>query len=112
MPNGQVILDSDPNNCGFSTGVDLFRCPISFTLPVFTMLEILRGRTMTQLLEKALTEIAKLGDHERDALAAILREEIESERRWAASFAGSQDALAKLAAKALAEHDAGRTGPL
>lgn len=67
---------------------------------------------MTQLLEQALSEIAKLGDREQDALAAILLEEIASERRWASSFAGSQDTLAKLADKALAEHDAGRTRPL
>jgi len=67
---------------------------------------------MTQLLEKALSEVAKLPDAEQDAVAAILLQEMASERRWSEAFANSQDLLAKLAAKALAEHAAGRTKPL
>ncbi len=67
---------------------------------------------MTQLLEKAIAEIAKLADGDQDALAAILLEELASERRWSASFAASQDALAKLADEALADDAAGRTRPL
>lgn len=66
---------------------------------------------MTQLLQKALSEAAKLSESEQDALAAILLEEIASEHRWSESFAKSQDALAKLAEEALAEHAAGRTRP-
>jgi hypothetical protein len=42
-------------------------------------------------------------------LAAILLEEIASERRWSEAFAKSQGTLAKLAEKALAQHAAGRT---
>ena len=67
---------------------------------------------MTQLLDKAIAEVAKLPEPEQDALAAILLQEIASERRWSESFAKSQDALAKLAEAALAEHGAGRTEPL
>jgi hypothetical protein len=67
---------------------------------------------MTQLLEKALNEVAKLPASEQDAVAAILLEELASERRWAESFAKSQDSLAKLAEQALAEYAAGRTKPL
>ncbi len=67
---------------------------------------------MTQLLEKALSEVARLPAAEQDAMAAILLEELASERRWSDSFAKSQDLLAKLAEKALAEHAAGRTKPL
>lgn len=67
---------------------------------------------MTQLLEKALSEVAKLPDTEQDAVAAILLQEMASERRWSEAFANSQDLLAKLAEKALAEHAAGRTKPL
>ena len=67
---------------------------------------------MTQLLEKALREVARLPAAEQDAVAAILLEELASERRWSDSFAKSQDLLAKLAEKALAEHAAGRTKPL
>ena len=64
---------------------------------------------MTQLLEKALSEAAKLPASEQDAVAAILLEEIASERRWSESFAKSQDLLAQLAKKALADFAAGRT---
>ncbi len=67
---------------------------------------------MTQLLQKALSQAAKLPDAEQDAVAAILLEEMASEQRWSESFAKSQDLLAKLAQKALAEHAAGGTKPL
>ncbi len=67
---------------------------------------------MTQLLEKALSEVAKLPIAEQDAVAAILLQEMASERRWSEAFANSQDLLAKLAGKALAEHAAGHTKPL
>lgn len=67
---------------------------------------------MTQLLEKALNEVAKLPAPEQDAVAAIVLEELASEQRWSDSFAKSQDLLAKLAEKALADHAAGRTKPL
>jgi len=67
---------------------------------------------MTNLLEKAVSEAAKLPEQEQDALAAILLEEIASEQRWSKAFATSQDTLAKLAEDALAEHAAGRTRPL
>ena len=67
---------------------------------------------MTQLLEKALSQVAKLPASEQDAMAAIVLEELASEKRWAESFAKSQDLLAKLADKALAEHAVGRSKPL
>lgn len=67
---------------------------------------------MTRLLEKALREVARLPAAEQDAMAAILLEELASERGWSDSFAKSQDLLAKLAEEALAEHAAGRTRPL
>jgi hypothetical protein len=66
---------------------------------------------MTDLLEKALNEVAKLPPAEQDAVAAILLEELASEQRWAESFAKSQDALEKLAEEALVEHRAGLTKP-
>jgi hypothetical protein len=67
---------------------------------------------MTQLLEKALKEVAKLPASDQDAVAAILLEELASEQRWSESLAKSQDSLAKLAEQALAEYAAGRTKPL
>ena len=67
---------------------------------------------MTQLLERAISEANQLPDTEQDALASLLLEEIASEARWGAAFAGSQSQLASLAADALAEFRAGRTLPL
>jgi len=67
---------------------------------------------MTQLLEKALSEVAKLPPSEQDALAAILLEELASEKRWSDLFARSQAPLSRLAEEALAEHRAGKTKPL
>ena len=67
---------------------------------------------MTQLLEQALSAVAKLPPSEQDALAAILLEELASEEKWSALFAGSQDLLARLAEEALAEHRAGKSVPL
>ena len=67
---------------------------------------------MTQLLEKALSQVAKLPASEQDAVAAIVIEELASEQRWTDSFAKSQDLLAKLAEKALIDHADRRTKPL
>ena len=66
---------------------------------------------MTLLLEKALIEVAKLPAAEQDAVAAILLEELASEKKWAELFAKSQGPLARLADEALAEHRAGNTKP-
>ena len=66
---------------------------------------------MTQLLDKAVAEAAKLPEQEQDALAAILLAEIQSEERWTETFAKSQDLLEELAAEARAEHEAGETKP-
>ena len=67
---------------------------------------------MTKLLDKALSEVAKLPASEQDAVAALVLEELASERRWSLSFAKSQDLLAKLAEEALAEYASGQTKPL
>jgi hypothetical protein len=67
---------------------------------------------MTQLLEQALSEVAKLPASEQDVVAALVIEELASERRWSSSFANSQDLLAKLAEEALAEYASGQTKPL
>ena len=67
---------------------------------------------MTQLLEKTLSQVAKLPASELDAVTAIVMVELASEHRWADSFAKSQDLLAKLAEKALIDHAAGCTKPL
>jgi hypothetical protein len=67
---------------------------------------------MTELMEKALVEINKLTETEQNALAALILEEIESERLWTQLFAESEDLLSQLADEALAEHRAGKTKPL
>ena len=64
---------------------------------------------MTQLLEKALTEVYKLSPEKQDAIAAVILEELEDEQRWDKAFAESQDQLAQLAQKVRADIKAGRT---
>jgi hypothetical protein len=66
---------------------------------------------MTKRLEQAFSEAAKLPPDEQEAFAAVLLEELASERRWAEAFARSPQTLSRLAAEALAEHRAGRTRP-
>ncbi|MBK9168316.1 MAG: hypothetical protein IPM24_12720 [Bryobacterales bacterium] len=67
---------------------------------------------MTQILEAALAELAKLPPEEQDRVGRWLLEELRDEERWDGQFRGSQDALSKLGAEALADRAAGRTTPL
>lgn len=64
---------------------------------------------MTQLLEQAIAQLKTLPDIEQDASAALILEELEDEIQWNEAFANSQDALARVAAEAMAEHRAGET---
>ncbi|NEO86538.1 MAG: hypothetical protein F6J87_20115 [Spirulina sp. SIO3F2] len=64
---------------------------------------------MTQLLETALERLMSLPDAQQDSIASLILAEIEEEARWDTSFAQSQDALAALAAEAMAEYQAGQT---
>lgn len=64
---------------------------------------------MTELLELAIARLKTLSASEQDALAAMILEELEDERRWDEAFARSPDILAKLANEAMAEHRAGKT---
>lgn len=67
---------------------------------------------MTKLLEQAIAKVMQLPETEQDAIAAFILEEIEDEARWDRAFSQSQDMLAKLAAEALAEDQAGKTQKL
>lgn len=67
---------------------------------------------MTGPLEAAFEAASRLPEEEQDALVATILEELASEERWETAFAESQDALARLAEEALAEHRAGKTQPL
>ena len=67
---------------------------------------------MATLLDRAMSEISKLPKRERDRIARWLLDEIASERSWEEAFAGSADALDRLATEALEEHRRGRSKTL
>ena len=67
---------------------------------------------MTELLERALAQVAKLSPADQDAIAAIILDELEDERRWDDAFARSADKLAALAREARVERRRGETQPL
>jgi hypothetical protein len=62
---------------------------------------------MTKLLEQAVAKVRELPDAEQDAIAQIVMDELESERRWNELLAKSPDKLRKLADQAWAEHESG-----
>ena len=67
---------------------------------------------MNKLLEKVITETAKLPESDQEAFAAFMLAELESERRWDDLFSRSQDLLARMAEEAHKEYRAGLTEPL
>lgn len=67
---------------------------------------------MTELLEVAIAKLKTLPTDKQDAIATLILEELEEDRRWDESFARSPDLLAKLAAEAMAEYRAGKTQEL
>ncbi|MGA2230714.1 MAG: hypothetical protein ABSH22_07425 [Tepidisphaeraceae bacterium] len=62
---------------------------------------------MTKLLESAVAKAKELPEAEQDAIAQIVIDEIESERRCDALLAKSPEKLWKLADRAWCEHEAG-----
>jgi hypothetical protein len=66
---------------------------------------------MTRKLKLAIDRVSVLPDDEQDAIASMILEEIEDEARWRATFAKSQEALARLADEARAEITAGDVLP-
>lgn len=64
---------------------------------------------MTELLERVIAKLKTLPAGEQDVIASIILEELADETSWDATFARSQDALAKLADEAMAEYYAGKT---
>jgi hypothetical protein len=71
---------------------------------------VLNGKS--QLLEKVISKLKTLPTNEQDAIATMILDELEDERRWDESFARSPDLLAKLAAEAMTEYRAGKTQEL
>jgi len=67
---------------------------------------------MTKTLQKVIDEVSQLPPDEQETFAAWMLEELRSEQRWDELFARSPELLEKLAAEAVAEHDAGLTEPL
>jgi len=68
---------------------------------------------MTDLLQKAFSDAAKLPNEEQDLLATWILDELhESDRRWDESFARSRGKLRQMAAEALKDYRQGRTEPL
>jgi VIT1/CCC1 family predicted Fe2+/Mn2+ transporter len=67
---------------------------------------------MTNSLQEVFKQASALPEEQQEALAAIMKEEIEAEKQWEESIAKSPDALAKLAEEALEEHYRGETRDL
>jgi hypothetical protein len=67
---------------------------------------------MSTLLEKAFAEAAKRPIAEQELLASRVLAELETEDDFDRAIAASSDQLARLAAEALAEHEAGLTEEL
>ena len=67
---------------------------------------------MTTLLEQAVAKARDLPASEQDALASLMLEEIEADRKWDELIARSPKKLKKIADRAWAEHEAGKTQPL
>jgi hypothetical protein len=65
-----------------------------------------------KLFEQAVAQISKLPEHEQEAIAAWILDELASERRWDVAFGNSQEDLVHLANEALAEYRAGKTEKL
>ena len=63
---------------------------------------------MTKLLEKAWARVVQLPKEEQDTIASVILEELDDELRWDAAFSGSEDKLAKIAAKVREDIKAGR----
>jgi hypothetical protein len=64
---------------------------------------------MGKLLDRLITETAKLPNEEQEAFAAFMLAELESERRWDELFSRSQGLLAQMAEEARREYRAGLT---
>jgi len=67
---------------------------------------------VTPALQRVFDEASKLPEREQEFIAAVVMEQIESERRWDELFAKSQDMLDKLDDEAQRHIDAGRLTPI
>ena len=67
---------------------------------------------MTKLLASAIEKLRHLSESEQDAIARLVLEEMESERKWDEAIRKSPERLRKLADRAWAEHQRGESEPL
>ncbi len=67
---------------------------------------------MTQQLERAFAEAAKLPDEAQVGFAEWILAELQSELRWDRLFSESPDVLAMLAQEGIDEYEAGETEEL
>ena len=64
---------------------------------------------MTKLLEQAVAKARDLPAIEQDAIAQLVLDELESDRKWDEVLEKSPEKLRKFAEEAWAEHTAGRS---
>ena len=67
---------------------------------------------MTRALDAAIAKLSTLPADEQDRIAQWLLDELRDDEHWTRQFAGSQDALSRLAAEARSDRSAGRTTEL
>jgi hypothetical protein len=67
---------------------------------------------MSALLQSLIEKVSALPEKDQDAFASEWLHELESERKWDELFANSQDELATMARRAVAEYRAGKTRTL
>jgi len=67
---------------------------------------------MTELLKQAFAEASNLPPAEQNAFAKRILHELRMDAKWDKTLDESTDALAQLAADALALHERGETEPL
>jgi hypothetical protein len=60
---------------------------------------------ITAILQESYERLSLEPEERQRAIAALVMEELDSERRWDAAFARTQDALARMADEALAEDE-------
>jgi len=58
---------------------------------------------MNALFEKAIAELARLPEPDQEAIASLILDEINSERKWDERLAATQDQLGELVRLARAE---------
>lgn len=67
---------------------------------------------MTRTLDAAIAKLGTLSPEEQDRVAQWLLDELRDEDHWMRQFAGSQDALSKLAAEARVDRAQGKATEL